>query len=132
MGKWRYRLSSRPSPTVRRKRLAAELKKLRKASGRSRDDVAAYVGVAPSTITKIENATAVARPADVAMILDLFGVESGRREVLLALAREAKQRSWWHAYSGEIPKWFEVYVGLEETADEIRTFHPEMIDGRLQ
>lgn len=66
------------------------------------------------------------------MLLELFGVEGERREVLLTLAREARQRSWWQAYSGAIPQWFEVYVGLEAEATEIRTWHPEMIDGRLQ
>lgn len=50
----------------------------------------------------------------------------------MALAREARQRGWWHQYSGAIPQWFEVYVGLEAEAAEIRSFQPEMIDGRLQ
>lgn len=125
-------MTGRKSPTVRRRRLADELKELRRISGKGRDEVAAYVGVAPSTVTKIENASAAARPADVAMLLTLYGVEGVKREALMTLAREARQRSWWQAYSGAVPQWFEVYVGLEEEATEIRTFHPEMIDGRLQ
>lgn len=123
---------NRTSPTVRRRRLAAELKELRRISGKSREEVAAYVGVAPSTVTKVENASAAARTADVAMMLSLYGVEGVRREALLTLAREARQRSWWQEYSGAVPQWFEVYVGLEDEATEIRTFHPEVVDGRLQ
>jgi transcriptional regulator with XRE-family HTH domain len=125
-------VTNKPSPTVRRRRLAAELKALRRHSGKSRDEVAAFVGVAPSTITKIENATLLARPADVAMMLDCYGIEPAQREVLLTLARQARQRGWWHTRAVAIPAWFEVYVGLEDEASEILTFHPELIDGRLQ
>ncbi|GAA4222655.1 hypothetical protein FHR32_003843 [Streptosporangium album] len=94
--------------------------------------MAVFVGCAPATITKIENASSTARPADVALLLELYGVTGRRREVLMALAREARQRGWWQQYSGAIPQWFEVYVGLEEEASEIRSFQPEVIDGRLQ
>jgi len=125
-------VTSRTSPTIRRRRLAAELRELRRKSGKSRDEVAAYVGVAPSTITKIENASAAARPADVAMMLTLYGVEEPRREVLMTLARDARRRGWWQAYSGAIPQWFEVYVGLEEEASKICTWENEQIDGLLQ
>lgn len=125
-------MANRISPTVRRRRLAAELRRLRQESGKNRDEVAAFVGCAPATITKIENASSTARPADVALLLELYGVTGQQREVLMALAREARQRGWWHQYSGAIPQWFEVYVGLEAEAAEIRSFQPEMIDGRLQ
>lgn len=122
----------RTSPTVRRRRLAAELRELRRASGKSRDEVAAFVDVAPSTITKVENASAAARVPLVVALCELYGVDDAKRNVLMTLAREASQQSWWQDFSGAIPQWFEVYVGLEAEAVEIRTWHPEMIDGRLQ
>jgi transcriptional regulator with XRE-family HTH domain len=125
-------MTSRTSPTVRRRRLAAELRRLRKESGKNRDEVAEFVGVAPATITKIEGATNAPRVADVALILELYGVTGNQREVLLTLAREARKRGWWHQYGGAIPAWFEVYVGLEEEAAEIRTYQPEVIYGLLQ
>ncbi|MFD8560401.1 Scr1 family TA system antitoxin-like transcriptional regulator [Streptosporangium canum] len=125
-------MANRTSPTVRRRRLAAELRRLRQESGKNRDEVAAFVGCAPATITKIENASSTARPADVALLLELYGVTGQQREILMTLAREARQRGWWHQYGGAIPQWFEAYVGLEEEAAEIRSFQPETIDGRLQ
>lgn len=122
----------RTSPTVRRRQLARELKQLRRESGKSRDEVAQYADVAPSTITKIENASAAARVTLVSTLCQLYGVSDEKRDLLTMLAREASQKSWWQAFSGAIPQWFETYVGLEEEASEIRTWHPEMIDGRLQ
>jgi transcriptional regulator with XRE-family HTH domain len=125
-------MASRTSPTVRRRRLATELRRLRKGAGKNRDEVAEFVGVAPATITKIEGATNTPRVADVALMLELYGITGDQREVLLTLAREARKRGWWHQYGGAIPAWFEVYIGLEEEASEIRTYQPEIVYGLLQ
>jgi transcriptional regulator with XRE-family HTH domain len=52
-------------PTVRRRRLAAELRQLRKESGKTREVVAEFVGCSPVTITRIESAQSAPRLADV-------------------------------------------------------------------
>lgn len=122
----------RTSPTVRRRRLAKELKRLRKDAGRNRDEVASFVGCAPATVTKIEAASSAAPPAYVALMLEMYGVTGERREVLMTLARQAKKRGWWHQYGGAIPQWFEVYVGLEEEVAEVRTYQNEAVYGLLQ
>jgi transcriptional regulator with XRE-family HTH domain len=123
---------NRSSPTVRRRRLAAELRKLRKDSGKTREQVAEFVGCSPVTVTRIESGQSAPRVADAARMLELYGVTGDRREVLITLAREARRRGWWQQHSGGIPAWFEVYVGLEEEASEIRSYEPELIPGLLQ
>ncbi|QKG25579.1 XRE family transcriptional regulator [Actinomadura verrucosospora] len=65
-------------------------------------------------------------------MLEAYGVTGTQFEVLLTLCREARKRGWWHQYSGSIPEWFEVYVGLEEEAEEILTYENELIPGLLQ
>ena len=122
----------RSSPTVRRRRLAAELRQLRKESGKTREQVAEFVGCSPVTITRIESAQSAARLADAARMLECYGVTGERREILMTLCGEARKRGWWHQFSGAIPAWFEVYVGIEGEASEIRSYQPELIDGRLQ
>jgi transcriptional regulator with XRE-family HTH domain len=122
----------RSSPTVRRRRLAAELRKLRKESGKTREQVAEFVGCSPVTVTRIESAQNAPRLADTARMLECYGVTGERREVLMTLCGEARRRGWWHQYSGAIPAWFEVYVGIEGEVSEIRSYQPEAIDGRLQ
>lgn len=125
-------MPSRTSPTVRRRRLAAALKRFRKESGKTRDQVAEFVGCAPATVTKIESATNAAPPAYVAMMLEFYGVPQEQRDVYMMLARQARKRGWWHQYGGVIPRWFEVYVGLEEEVSEIRWYEPELVPGLLQ
>jgi len=122
----------RSSPTVRRRRLAAELRSLRKESGKTREQVAEFVGCSPVTITRIESAQSAPRLADTARMLECYGVTGERREVLMTLCGEARRRGWWHQYSGAIPAWFEVYVGIEGEVSEIRSYQPEAIDGRFQ
>jgi transcriptional regulator with XRE-family HTH domain len=122
----------RSSPTVRRRRLAAELRQLRKESGKTREQVAEFVGCSPVTITRIESAQSAPRLADTARMLECYGITGERREILLTLCSEARKRGWWHQYSGTIPAWFEVYVGIEGEVSEIRSYQPELIDGRLQ
>ncbi len=65
-------------------------------------------------------------------MLECYGITGERREVLMTLCGEARRRGWWHQYSGAIPAWFEVYVGIEGEVSEIRSYQPEAIDGRLQ
>src|SRR5690606_27236401 len=54
------------------------------------------------------------------------------REALLQVAKDARKRGWWHQYSGTMPKWFQVYVGLEEEADEILSYASELVPGLFQ
>ncbi|MFC6084400.1 helix-turn-helix domain-containing protein [Sphaerisporangium aureirubrum] len=125
-------MASRTSPTVRRRRLAAELRRLRQASGRTREEVAEWVGCAPATVTKIENGSATARPADVSLLLELYDVTGAPRDELMTLAREARRRGWWHQYADTFHPGFEVYVGLEEEAARIRSYQAEVVGGLLQ
>lgn len=65
-------------------------------------------------------------------MLEAYGVTGTQFELLLTLCREARKRGWWHQYSGSIPEWFEVFVGLEEEAAEVLDYSSELIPGHLQ
>ncbi|WP_067487627.1 helix-turn-helix domain-containing protein [Actinomadura hibisca] len=125
-------MSGRPSPTVRRRRLAAELAKLRKASGVTRDAIANHIGVAPSTITRFESGLGSAAPMIVAAMLEYYGVTGAEKDMWVTVAKQARRRGWWSRYGDTIPDWFKFYVGLEEEASEIRSYQPEVIFGLLQ
>lgn len=123
---------SRTSPTVRRRRIAAELKRLREERGLTLDHAARELGVARSTMSRMENAQVSVRPGDVRTLLELYGVEPADVAALVQVARDARQRGWWQAYSDVLPGWFEVYVGLEQAASEISTFELVLVPGLLQ
>ncbi|MFC6080350.1 helix-turn-helix domain-containing protein [Sphaerisporangium aureirubrum] len=117
---------------MRRRRLAAELQRLRKASGLTRDQVADHAGCAPVTITRIESATSSATVALVSVMLDLYEVTGERREALIQLARDARKRGWWYTLSEAIPEWVHSYVGLEEEAATFQEYQSEFVPGLLQ
>lgn len=123
---------ARTSPTVRRRRLAAALRHLRRSAGKTREQVAEHLGCAPVTVSRIENAQSSARVGDVARMLDFYGVAGPEHESLLDVARSARQRGWWQRYSSALPEWFTVYVGLEAEAATIQGYDVDIIPGLLQ
>lgn len=46
--------------------------------------------------------------------------------------RRAKERGWVAVYGSTMPGWFQVYVGLESEASEIRQYVAELVTGLLQ
>src|SRR5262249_59271677 len=103
-------ISTSGSPTVRRRRLAATLKRLRDRSGMTADEAARQVGISKSALSRIENAQVSVMPPVAAKLLELYGVEGTDVEALVQVAREARKRGWWQAYDDVLPEWFEVYV----------------------
>jgi transcriptional regulator with XRE-family HTH domain len=125
----------RPSPTVRGRRLRYELRRLREQRGMTIDQVAATSGGdwTASAISRWETGDRRIRPVDLRALLDIYDVQGGERDVLLTLAREARQRGWWQSYrSDAVPEWFQVYLGLEAEASSIHEYAAELVPGLLQ
>ena len=74
------------SPTVRRRRLAAELRGIRESMGKSGDTVAAALKWSPSKISRYERARTGLQPREVERLLDYYEITGSRRALLLALA----------------------------------------------
>jgi transcriptional regulator with XRE-family HTH domain len=117
---------------LRRRRLAVALKRLREQTGMTADQAAKEIGISKSAISRIENAQVSAMPPVVRGLLELYGVEGEEIDALVQIARDARKRGWWQKYDDVLPDWFEVYVGLEAEASEIRAFEPQLIPGLLQ
>ena len=43
---------------------------------------------------------------------------------LIGLAKDTKARGWWHAYGDVIPENFDLYLGLEEAAQQLASYVP--------
>jgi transcriptional regulator with XRE-family HTH domain len=107
---------------------------LREQAGKTPREAADWAGTTTSTISKIENAKHSVQLAHIKLLLQLYGIEPPESDEVLRLAREANQRGWWtsSAYGDTLPKWFRDYVGLENDAEEIWAYDPELIHGLLQ
>lgn len=121
-----------PGPTVRRRQLGLELRRLREAAKVTREEAAQYIGVRSPTISRIELGRHAIRPANIKLLLHLYRVESPASDALLRLASEANQRGWWTFYGETVPDWFSNYVGLEADAAEIWSYESEFVPGLFQ
>jgi transcriptional regulator with XRE-family HTH domain len=120
------------SPTVRRRRLAAELRRLRDLSGWTGDQVAEELGWSPSKVSRYELARTGLKQADVRKLLDLYHVDGPHREELLALADEASRKGWWEVYSDTLPEQFAALIGMEAEASSSWQWNVELVPGLLQ
>jgi transcriptional regulator with XRE-family HTH domain len=127
-------MPTRPSPTVRGRRLRHELRKIREEHGLTIEQVSERSDSDwnASTISRWETGERRVRPVDLRRLLDLYDIHGEQREVLLTLARQARERGWWRSYTDAVPAWFEVYLGLEAGAATIREYSPELVPGLLQ
>jgi transcriptional regulator with XRE-family HTH domain len=120
------------SPTVRRRRLALELRRLREAARLTCEEVGEHLECSASKISRVETGRVSVSPRDVRDMLELYGVPAEQRESLVQLARDSRQKGWWHAYSDTMQPQMATYIGLESAASEIRIYEVSLIPGLLQ
>ena len=124
---------ARSGPTVLRIALGAQLRRLREASNLTTEQAAEAIRATHSKISRLERGRSGAKQRDVADLLSLYGVtDQTEREQLLALTREASVPGWWQQYSDILPRWFELYVGLEKAASVIRSYEVQFVHGLMQ
>src|SRR5947209_1816371 len=122
-------MTARQSPTVRRRRLGIELRRLREAAGITIEAVADRLECSSSKISRIETGHSGATPRDVRDMLVVYGVSGSAAEDLVQVAREARQKGWWHLYGTVLTT---AYVGLEAAASSIRAYEAQVLPGLLQ
>ncbi len=121
-----------PSPTVRRKRLGIELRRLREQARLSCESVGQRLDCSGTRISRLETGRISARPGDVRELLEVYGVTGNRADQLVELAREARRKGWWHQFGPVTPSWLEPYLGLEAEAARLRDFQSMVLPGLLQ
>jgi transcriptional regulator with XRE-family HTH domain len=120
-------------PTVLRILLGIQLRRLREARGISARDAALAIRGSESKISRIELGRNAVREIDVADLLSRYGVtDPAERDQLLTLASQANRPGWWYRFNDILPAWFQPYIGLEEAAESIRIYEPQLIPGLLQ
>ena len=118
--------------TVRRRRLAAELRRLREAARLTCDDVATRLDCSASKISRIETGRVMASPRDVRDLLAIYGVPEDQRGGLIQLARESRQKGWWQAYGASVQPHLATYFGLEQAASAMRVYKVSRVHGLAQ
>lgn len=124
-------MTSSASPTVRRRRLAAELRRLRGPSTTG-ITVARALGWSPAKVSRYELGQGTFPLEEIEKLLDYYGVTEPRRAQLLALAVEANERAWWDDYADALPPEYMELIGLEAEAASELAWQVAAVPGLLQ
>jgi len=120
-------------PTVRRRRLGTDLRRLREQRSLRLEEVASQLGVAPSTLSRIETGKAPTRTSYLVLMLDLYGVDDpDSRRSFMDLAREGQRKGWWVGFDDLLPAGVGSYLGLEAEAAALRAFGVLVVPGLLR
>ncbi|POX56948.1 transcriptional regulator [Streptomyces sp. Ru71] len=123
-------MASNVNPTVRRRRLGQELRRLRELKGMTAEEVAERLLVSQSKISRLENGRRSISQRDVRDLCSVYEVEDQRVvDSLMQMAKDSRQQGWWHTF-GDIP--YSVYIGLETDAASLRVYDPQVVPGLLQ
>ncbi|KWX03386.1 XRE family transcriptional regulator [Carbonactinospora thermoautotrophica] len=121
------------TPTVRRRRVGAELRRIREAAGMTLEDAAKVLECSISKISRMETGHVKARVRDIRELLDAYGLaDEQRRNALLNLARNADQQDWWIDFSDVLSSLAQHYLSLESDAAWFCCFQPLVVPGLLQ
>lgn len=120
-------------PTLRRRRLGRELRRIREERGWSLEAAAPRLGRTYSSLGKIERGEQGLTHGELVYVLDQYGAtDPAFRESLLALRRDARKRGWWVRYQGTVSPALADLISLENDASRIRVVDGSRIPGFLQ
>jgi len=119
------------SPALFRRTIALELKRWRQEAGLGQKEAAARIGRTTQHISNLES-DRLPGAADLELLVNFYGKADRVPFMLELLSAARKAKNWWTALSGAVPKWFDLFLGLESGAAELATFHAVLVHGLLQ
>jgi len=125
--------ADRPSPVVQRRRLRTELRKARQEVGLTQEQVADAMDWSLSKVIRIEAGTVGISTTDLKALLSHYQIgDPNLINELVALARAARERSWWSVYRELAPPGLLQLIGYEAASFIIRNFETLLVPGLLQ
>jgi transcriptional regulator with XRE-family HTH domain len=121
------------SSTLPRRQLGRYLRDWRTQAGLTIAEASRLMEWGASTLQRLEKGQADRiRTIDIQELCRIYGIPDGLADGLKGLAQQAAVKSWWHAYGDLIPENFDVYVGLEASAQQLSSYQSELVLGLLQ
>lgn len=118
--------------TVPRRQLGRYLRDLRNQARMTIRTAAEQLEWSEAKMWRIETGQSSMRSLDAEAMCKVYGAPPDLTEALKALAKETKARGWWMSYGDVLPEGFDVYIGLEEAAAQLRGYESELVPGLLQ
>jgi transcriptional regulator with XRE-family HTH domain len=120
------------SPALYKRTIALHLKRWRLEAGLPQKDAAKRLDRTIQHISYLEGGDRLTSAGDLELLLGLYGKEDNIPFMRELLSAAKKARNWWTAPSGAVPKWFDLFLGLESAASELATYETILVPGLLQ
>lgn len=120
------------SPTVLRRYVALELRRLREGAGFKREQVAERLRCAVSHITHLETMRNLPRAAELEVLLAFYGAGERTAAFLDLVDAGRRRKDWWLPFKGTAPEWFNLYLGMETSAAQIESYDAMVVPGLFQ
>jgi transcriptional regulator with XRE-family HTH domain len=127
-------VAERGSPNLaRRRRLAAELRRLRERTGLTGDEVAARLEWRSSSkLSRLEHGRTGLKQADLQGLLDLYQVTGAHRAELIALAEESRRSGPTKSAAMRLPDDHVAFAEEEADAESMWIWEPQTFPGLFQ
>ncbi|MGX6605131.1 helix-turn-helix domain-containing protein [Micromonosporaceae bacterium Da 78-11] len=125
-------VAGRRAPTIRLRRLAAELRRLRVQAKLTVEAVTEQTGLDQSSLYRIERAMNKPQRRTVITLLQLYQVDRDRQATLLGWLRESGQTGWFQVYEPYLPEQYQAYVAFEHEAEALKNYESLFVPGLLQ
>ncbi|MFJ8827897.1 helix-turn-helix domain-containing protein [Streptomyces sp. NPDC102467] len=126
-------LQDEPAPSAQRMMLGHALRKRRDSLNLKQDEVARFLGVSPSKVSRLESGHHKLKERDLLGLLRRYGIsDPTEQELLRGLAAGANDAAWWQPWSWAAPKYLQAVVSFEAMTQRIRSYEPLHLHGLLQ
>lgn len=122
----------RQTPSVRLRRLAGELRRLRGRAGLTWEDVTERTGLNKTTLYRVETARTRPHKSTLVMLLDLYGAKTDHRTYLLQLFKDSAEQGWLRPYHLALPEEYAAYISFESEATCALNYESLYVPGLLQ
>lgn len=123
-------MSSPEGPLLPRRRLGAELRRIR--GRRTLDEVAEATLISTSKLSRLENGQGVPQLRDIRDLIAHYGVDAPTADRLRKWTNSGRKQAWWKQYSDVVSGPLDAYLDFEAGASTIRAYALSVIPGLLQ
>lgn len=125
-------MTGKRSPSMRSRRLATELRRLREMAGMTGEQLSERLGWSAAKVSRIETGRTTIAPDDLQLLLDLYELSDAHREWLTDLGKDALRSRWWDAYADLLDPEYIALIAMEEQAESVGWYAAQIVPGLLQ
>lgn len=120
------------SPTVLKRYVALELRRLREAAGFKREQVAKRLRCVVSHVSHLETMRNLPKGPELEVLLSFYGAAERTAAFLDLVDSARKGHDWWLPFKGTAPEWFDLYLAMESSAVQIDSYDSMIVPGLFQ